>query len=199
MAFSATAFKSNLSKAGGGARPALYRVKISSTSAGISGTDDTDSLLVKAAALPASNIAPLTVNYSGRAYKWQGFRTYDIWNVTVINDENFSIRNKMMHWMKKISGQLDGTRTSLDGDPTGNSAGGTYLDGEATVTQVGVGGTDVHKYKLYNLWPTELGEIALDWSSDIIQEYTIGFCYDYFSSGKNASVKDVVKPDPKLG
>ena len=92
MAFSAATFKSNLSKAGGGARPALYKVKInygSATGAGGSySLSAAETLLVKAASLPASNIAPLTVNYAGRAYKWQGFRTYDIWTVTILNDED---------------------------------------------------------------------------------------------------------------
>ena len=31
------------------------------------------------------------------------------------------------------------------------------------------------------MWPTELGEIALDWSSDAIEEYTVAFAYDYWS------------------
>ena len=37
MSFSAATFKSNLSKAGGGARPALYKVKINYGSATVAG------------------------------------------------------------------------------------------------------------------------------------------------------------------
>ena len=95
MSFSPSSFKSALSSAGGGARPSLYKVTINEGTA-TNSFSESEVLLVKAANMPASNIAPLTVNYAGRAYKWQGFRTYDIWTVTVINDENFSIRNKIM-------------------------------------------------------------------------------------------------------
>ena len=179
MSFSATTFKGNLAKAGGGARPALYKVKITSSASGIPSVTGTEGILVKAAALPASTIAPLTVNYAGRAYKWQGFRTYDLWNVTVINDESFSIRNKMMEWMRKISGTMDGSRSTTYGDASTSTG---WLDGEATVTQMGVDGGDKQTYKMYNLWPTELGEIAVDWSSDAMQEYTIGFAYDHWTS-----------------
>lgn len=193
MAFSATKFKGNLSKAGGGARPSLYKVKISSSASGIPDVSGTEGILVKAAALPASNIAPLAVNYAGRAYKWQGFRTYDLWNVTVINDESFSIRNKMMEWMRKISGTMDGTRSTTYGDAS--SATG-WLDGEATVTQMGVDGGDKQTYKLYNLWPTELGEIAVDWSSDALEEYTIGFCYDYWSQGTGTTTQSSTAAPP---
>ena len=96
MAFLASTFKTNLAASGGGARPGLYNVQINFGTASTAplSFNSTETLLVKAAAIPASTIAPLAVNYSGRAYKWQGFRTYDIWNVTVINDENFKIRNK---------------------------------------------------------------------------------------------------------
>ena len=183
MAFTPSTFKSNLAAAGGGARPALYEVKINygqsaSNSVSLSGAQ---TLLVKAAALPASNIAPLPVNYAGRAYKWAGFRTYDNWTVTVINDEDFAIRNQMTEWMRYLSGQFDGLRDSIYGDPsTGN---GTWYDGSGSVQQVSTSGSTVGpKYEFSNLWPTELGEIAVDWSSDAMQEYTIGFCYDHWTS-----------------
>ena len=182
MSFTPSTFKSNLSAAGGGARPSLYQVKINygqsaSNSVSLSGTQ---TLLVKAAALPASNIAPLAVNYAGRAYKLAGFRTYDNWTVTVINDEDFAIRNKMTHWMLWIAGQLDGERNTTMGDPSVN---GYWEEGEAYVQQVATDGLTVGpEYKLSNLWPTELGEIAVDWSSDVLQEYTIGFCYDQWTS-----------------
>ena len=182
MSFTPSTFKSNLASAGGGARPSLYKIKINfgtsvNNSVSFSGNQ---SLLVKAAAMPASNIAPLPVNYAGRAYKWSGFRTYDNWTVTVINDEDFAIRNKMTQWMLWISGQLDGTRDGTFGDP---STDNHWEDGEAFVQQMGAGGGEVGpEYKLLNLWPTELGEIAVDWSSDALQEYTIGFCYDYWTS-----------------
>ena len=190
MPFTPSTFKTKLSSAGGGARPSLYKVAINySVDSSFSVLGD-EALLVKATALPGSTIAPLTVNYAGRAYKWQGFRTYDNWTVTVINDENFSIRNKMMEWMRYLSGKLDGGRTVVFGDPSKPQGG--YYDGNATVTQVGTDGVNKQNYKMYNLWPTELGEIAVDWSSDAIQEYTIGFAYDYWSSGTSTSTTDEI-------
>ena len=31
--------------------------------------------------------------------------------------------------------------------------------------------------------PTELSEIALDWSSDAVEEYTVTWAYDYWTHG----------------
>ena len=44
------------------------------------------------------------------------------------------------------------------------------------------------------MWPTELGEIALDWASDAIEEYTVAFAFDYWSHGTAASTNNVVAP-----
>ena len=189
MAFTVSTFKSQLADGGGGARPALFKIAITaSTDTSLS----VDSLLVKAAGIPAANIAPVAVNYAGRAYKWTGFRTFDNWTVTVLNDEDFSIRFKMMEWMRIISGQLDGTRDTNYGSPvtTGTTPG--YYEGNATVKQLGKDGETKQVYKFYNLWPTELAEIAVDWSSDAIQEYTIGFAYDYWGHGTLTSEVNVV-------
>ena len=189
MAFKVTEFKGSLAKGGGGARPALFKVAI--TSSLLPSTLSVNSLLVKAAAIPASNIAPLTVNYAGRAYKWSGLRTFDNWTVTVINDEDFKIRNQMMEWMRLLSGKFDGSRSTEYGHPVSD---GKRNEGNATVTQLGTDGAAKQVYKFYNLWPTELGEIAVDWSSDAIQEYTIGFAYDYWGhgSGSSTAVSNVV-------
>ena len=87
MAFTLTDFKSNLFAANvsGGARPSLFKITISDSSSEYS-LNSTESILVKAANIPAANIAALPVNYAGRAYKMTGFRTYDPWTVRIIID-----------------------------------------------------------------------------------------------------------------
>ena len=197
MSFTVSDFKSNLASGGGGARPSLYEVSINNShdadlSFGPTSAKGYSGLLVKAAAIPAGNIAPLPVNYAGRAYKWTGFRTFDNWTVTVLNDEDFKIRGQMMDWMRIISGKLDGTRNSNYGSPVTSGTTPGYFEGNATVKQLGTDGETKQVYKFYNLCTTELGEIAVDWSSDAIQEYTIGFCYDYWGHGAPASETNVV-------
>jgi len=104
MAHSIQDFKKAL--IGGGARPNLFEVAIPTLPNGVDfgGTEGQDnfSMLCKAAALPASNIASIDVPFRGRIMKVAGDRTFDTWTVTVINDENFAIRNAMEIWMQKI-------------------------------------------------------------------------------------------------
>ena len=183
MAFSVSGFKSNLSAQSGGARPALYEVDINHFT-GDSSFSTNQNILVKAASIPPATIAPLAVNYAGRAYKWNGFRTYDNWTVTVINDEDFQTRNRMMQWMRLMGGRFEGKRDSGYGDPL---LGTQWFDGDATVSQLSTSGSVMQVYKFHYLWPTEIAGIAVDWSSDAIQEYSITFSYDYWTHGSVVS------------
>ena len=183
MAFAVTDFKTQLATGGGAARPSLYTVDINGPTAGLSFSASSN-ILVKAAAIPAATIAPLPINYMGRAYKTPGFRTFDVWNVTVLNDEDMAARSQIIGWMRYLAGSLEGSRSDTLGGKTEKA---TDYEGDATVTQMGKDGTAKQSWKLFQMWPTELGEIALDWSSDAIQEYTVAFAYDYWSHGDTAT------------
>ena len=113
-----------------------------------------------------------------------GFRTYDNWTTTILNDEGFAIRNDIQNWMYRLSGGADGTRST--------TAGLSNATSDAKVTQVGADGADLQTWKFINLWPTELSEIALDWSSDAVEEFTCTWSYDYWSHGTGSSTDSVV-------
>ena len=183
MAFAVSTFKSSIAAQSGGARPALYQIDINGKNLGTSFTGS-ENILCKAASIPPANIAPLAVNYAGRAYKWNGFRTYDNWTVTVINDESFSARNKMMQWMRIMGGKFEGERNASYGDQL---LGTSFFDGDATVKQLSTSGAVLQTYKFDYLWPTEIAGIPVDWSSDAIQEYTVTFAYDYWTHGSVVS------------
>ena len=196
--FSINSFRS-AGLSSGGARPSLFEISWGDTGAKYTMSDK---MLVKAGSIPTSNIAPLAVNYGGRAYKLQGFRTFDVWTVTVLQDEDFTNRMNIVNWMQKISGQMDGSRQGATTDTDNTIIPGTKWDhdGTALVTQFAKDGKAHHTYKFYNLWPTELAEIPLDWASDQIEEYTVTFCYDYWTHGDAVKEKtDDILPtgDPK--
>ena len=189
MAFGVNNFKSNI---GALQRPALYKIDINDASNEFS-FSDSGNILVKAAAVPASNIAALPVNYAGRTYKMTGFRTYDTWTTTIIADEDFTTRKSIMNWMYSISGASDGLRSANFGDAS--------HVGDATITLLDQAGADKQSWNFVNLWPTELGEVAVDWSSDAIMEYTCTWAYDYWTHGVSQEEKksEVSDEDQVLG
>ena len=90
-----TDFKSKLT--GGGARSNLFECELAFPQAvNVEGLNDILNkarFLVKAANLPASNVAPIEVPFRGRVLKIAGDRTFDTWTITVINDTDFAIRS----------------------------------------------------------------------------------------------------------
>jgi len=96
--------------------------------------------------------------------------------------------------MQQPSGAMDGTRAQItvEGEPpslekVSVDAIDSLASGTATVSQITQNGIPSKSYKFHNLWPTELAGIPLDWSSDMVEEFSVTFCYDYWTSGTTKS------------
>ena len=176
MSFSITDFKRQMSH--DGARPNLFKVKL------LAGDDktyfdsnDNDSFVVRATSIPGATIGTVVVPYLGREVKFAGNRTFADWTVTVLNDEDFSVRAKIEEWMGNINSHNANRRK-------GKLAG--YY-GSAEVSQLSKGaesndGKSLRVYKFNNMFPVDLSEITLDWGdNDSIEEFTCTFAYDYWT------------------
>ena len=174
-----TDFKSKLT--GGGARPNLFEVELAFPEAIQIDNDikDKSRFLVKAAALPASNITPIDVNFRGRILKIAGDRTFDTWTITVLNDVDFSIRSAFEKWMNLISTHILNTRKEF------STAEGQNADYKQTikVSQYNKKGEHAHHYHFYGAFPSALSSIALDWGTQEIEEYTCTWTYDHWLPG----------------
>ena len=176
-------FKSRL--VGGGARPNLFEVRMTDLPDFVDDwPSETFQFMCKAAALPASNIAAIDVPFRGRIFKVAGDRTIDTWTITVINDEDFRIRNAMEAWMDgiaKLSNNLGATNPSA------------YMR-NATVFQLGRGSTPrsvnsdgernavLAEYEFIDIFPTNISQIDLSYdSSDTIEEFTVEFQVQSFN------------------
>ena len=105
-------FKSKL--IGGGARPNLFEVELAfpdgeGSPVAVNEVVENARFLVKAAALPASTIAPIEIPFRGRILKIAGDRTFETWTITVMNDSTFTIRSAFEKWMNYINKLDNGT------------------------------------------------------------------------------------------
>ena len=171
-------FKSKL--IGGAARPNLFEVKLQFPSF-VQGNslDDFSSFMVKAAALPASNINVIDVPFRGRNLKIAGDRTFDVWTITVINDTDFLIRNAFERWMNAINKHDNATGEVTPADYQTDM----YVNqiGRAPVSK-GLGGSQTNqqklpilrKYKFHGTFPTNVSAIELSYDqTDSIEEFTV--------------------------
>lgn len=164
MAFNINEFKAQL--VGGGARPTLFQVQI--TNPITASADLKLPFMVKSAALPASNLGSYQVPYFGRQVKYGGDRTFEPWTVTVINDEDFLIRNAMESWSNAINSH-DSNSRSLPQQYKSN----------AIITQFGKNGSALRTYVFEGIYPENVDSIPMSWeATDQIEEFTVTFQYD---------------------
>jgi len=183
MAFAVSEFKSNLKQ--GGARPSLFKVLFQYPSR-ITTPPTKSEFLVKATTIPASTIGSYDVFYHGKAIHVAGDRSFDTWDTTIINDEDFGIRNTLESWMSSISNHKLNTRDKGVFD----TSEGDVAKYKTTlqVQQFSKTGDDLRTYIFTGAWPSALSTINLDWSTQEIEEFTCTWMYDsWFVSGGNAS------------
>lgn len=176
MAFNVAEFRANM--IGDGARPNLFSVSLifpslvqNATAAGQKIT-----FMAKTAQLPGSTIGTVPIYYFGREMKFAGNRTFADWTLTIINDEDFTIRNSLENWMNSINSHSGNVRA-----PGASNANGYAVD--ANVIQYGKTGNELKKYKFVGVFPLDLSPIDLDWgSNDTIEEYTASFAYQFWET-----------------
>ena len=170
MAFNVNLFQGALKL--GGARATLFQVNISNP---VNGSADIQvPFLCKAASLPSSTIGSIPLGYFGRKIQIAGDRTYEPWTVTIINDEDFAIRNAMEEWSHSINGPVTNLRDATSASPT-------LYKADAQITQFSKTGVPVRVYNFVGVFPQELGAIDMNWeSNDTIEEYTVTFNVDYW-------------------
>ena len=170
MAFDLDSFRNKMQD--GGARPSLFEMEIIFPLPGGGAGTDSARFLTKVAEIPGSTIGVITVPYFGRQLKVAGDRTFATLSVTVLNDEAYALRAKFEQWMNKIA------RHAV-------SVGSTQLDFYQTdlvLHHQKRSGLTAAVYKLTGAFPTTVSTIGLDWSSEAIEEYTVEFQYQYWTS-----------------
>jgi len=176
MAFNVQEFRAALT--GDGARPNLFAVTLGfpvNVSNGTAAAQKT-TFMAKSAQLPGSTVGSVTVPYFGRELKFVGNRTFTDWTLTIINDEDFTIRNSMENWMNILNSHASNKR-----DPTAVNSKGYSVD--ASVVQYGKAGEAIKKYNFVGVFPVDLAAIDLDWgSNDSIEEYAVTFAFQYWEA-----------------
>ena len=135
--------------------------------------------LVKAAALPASTIAPIDVPFRGRILKIAGDRTFETWTITVLYDTDFSIRSAFEKWMNIINKMSDATGIV---DPEAYQK-------DATVKQLDRDGSVLRSYKFWDIFPTNISTIDLSYeTTDTLEEFTVELQVQWWEAYRGSSL-----------
>lgn len=188
MPFNVQAFRAQMNY--DGARPNLFQCDLTFPTLVVGNSAQSKfSFMARAAQLPGDTINQVPQFYFGRELKFAGNRTFTEWTVTVINDEDFVIKDTFEKWMSGMNSHVSNLRTPtfIQGD------GGYQQDGY--VTQYGKAGDILRQYKFIGMFPIDISPIELDWgANDTIEEYSVTFAYQWWewSAGNNGPTTDTV-------
>jgi hypothetical protein len=181
MAFNVDQFRTALRY--DGARPNLFEVVLNFPNyvelGSLAGSQSR--FMCKTAQLPGSTMGVVEVPYFGRQIKVAGNRTFAEWSVTIINDEDFAIRNAFERWHRGINENVANLR---DRAALSTTAPGASYAVDARIYQYGkTGGSPLKSYRLVGMFPSDISAIDLDWgSNDTIEEYTVTLSYQYWTT-----------------
>lgn len=171
MAFNINEIKSQLTF--GGAKASLFQVAITNPINGVA--DLKTPFMVQAAQIPEATMGIIEIPYFGRKVKVAGDRTFAEWTVTIINDEDFLIRNAMEQWMASINAH-ESNVTQL------GTASASEYKAQAQITQYSKTGQALRTYNFNGLFPTTIGAITTDWNTtDDIERFDVTFQYDWWN------------------
>lgn len=165
-----------------GARPNLFHCEMTFPALA-GGAQQKFKFQARASQLPGDTVNQIPVFYQGRELKFAGNRTFPEWTVTIVNDEDFTVRRAFEFWMSGINSHAGNLRAPqfLKGD------GGYQQDGY--IYQLGKTGDILKSYKLIGAFPTDLSPIDLDWgANDQIEEYSVTLAYQWWESDTTDSV-----------
>lgn len=167
-------FKANMKF--GGARNNQFRV-IATLPQGLVGSAQVAGqrvqFMAKAASIPASSIADVEVMYRGRPVHFAGERTFQPWNITIYNDNDFVVRNAFEEWVNGIG---DAAST------TGVLTPAEYQT-DLEVQQLSRNDEVLKSYRFFDAYPVEVGDIQLSWDqNNSIQEFNVTFVYNFWEA-----------------
>ena len=165
-----TSFTSAL--AYGGARPSLFEFKISAPPTGVNATLSDVHLYCNVTEIPPLTLTPIERQYFGRTVKIPGDLVFADLSTTIINTENYNVRNELETWMEAINGTISNE----------SKTAANFGTGTAELIHYQKDGTDTMTYKFHEIWPTVVSEIALsyDTASDI-EQFDVTWAYNYYT------------------
>jgi len=182
MTFNVAEFRAQMT--GDGARPNLFNVTLTLPAIVNNGTAAGKKLqfMAKAAQLPGSTVNNVPLHYFGREVKFAGNRTFADFTLSIINDEDFTIRAAMENWLNAINSNAGNLRAA-------NAIGNQNYTVDALVTQYGKTGNTIQQYKFVGMFPVDVSTIDLNWdTTDSIEEFTTTFSYQYWTNTASTDI-----------
>ena len=174
MPFEVSDLRANLQF--GGARPTLFEVQMTLPGNISPNASRLLTFTCQAAEIPPSTIGTINIPYFGRMIPYPGDRVFQPWQITVINDEDFSVRDAFENWHNTINARQQNIRlTSTDvPDAVMTTALVRQFSRNDNTNPIRV-------YTFNNVWPGQISGIELNWGAqDQIEQFQVTLNYSWW-------------------
>ena len=156
----------------GGARPSLFEFQVTAAPAGVDSSLSSVGLYCNVTEIPPLTLTPIERQYFGRTVKIPGDLVFADLSTTIINTENYNVRNEIEKWMEFINGTISNE----------SKASADFGTGTAQLIHYQKDGSKTMTYQFEEIWPTAISEIALsyDTASDI-EQFDVTWAYNYYT------------------
>ena len=127
--------------------------------------------LVKSTSLPVGTITPIETDWQGNKYKIAGTQEFTDFTITFNVDPDSEVRKSFVEWQTLIH------------NPGNNEHGIPGVGNNGYMTDIllehlsHLDGSTKMTYLLLGAWPTAVGEMALDYSSQEVATFDVTFVY----------------------
>lgn len=146
---------------------------------------------IRSASLPASIIGAIPVNYRGRTVFYPGDRSYQPWNITVLDDRQASKNHTgrqntktlfdLFHdWHRRINDHQSNTDANKTNKPL---LPDQHFATDWHIEQLDTNGrqTPLRRFDLKHCWPAAIGPLEFDMSQDnTLMTFSVTLLYSHY-------------------
>ena len=125
--------------------------------------------MVTASSIPGTGIEPIEINWQGLLFPIASNRTFPEWSITFRMDSAGKLRKAYQQWFDMMHNPETNERSS----PV------NYMIPQQDVWNVNMNGEKADKIMLFHAFPTNIGEISLDYSSNEPETFDVTYRYLY--------------------
>ena len=152
---------------------------------------------IRSASLPEATVGPIAINHRGRTVTYPGDRTYQPWQITILDDHDGSQSGGLSNlygafhdWHDKINSHGANTTTyPVATNPSSLWANNWIVkllpvNGESftNTSSTSTNGLPGRAFKLFNVWPIAVGPLTLDMSQDnVLNSFAVTMMYSHYT------------------
>lgn len=136
---------------------------------------------VLSASLPNSTLGIVNFPYRGRLIPYVGDRTYEPWDILVLDDSVAGLYNAFQGWTELINNQETNEHAYVADDSWfgGTAAGAAIQDASWIIEQLDLNGAMTKKITLRSCWPSTVSALQFNMAETGFNSFAVRMNYNY--------------------